>query len=220
MSNMIVPYCERLTIGIEPFNSASNLIFIICGALCVTLMLRDWTKLQLAFRFLLCAMNALIVFIGIGSAAFHTHPTHTTLAFDLIPIALYILLVLGAVLVIGFKRGKASVAGIVLVWCCTTAIASTKPDFLAGGLIYIPTLTLILLMAVFSSHQHQRKLVAIFAFFGVGLLLRSIDLTLCNTLPIGTHWLWHVCASLAALQSFLLVLQLCKTKDNALTTSA
>ncbi len=219
MSTMIVPYCERVTMGIEPFNSASNLIFIVCAGVCATLMLRDWAKLRTDSKFILSSLSTLIMLIGIGSAAFHIKPTHVTHAIDLIPIGLFIVVALSCVLKMGFKLSKASVAGIVTVWGCATALASTKPDFLAGSLLYLPTLLIILIMAVLNTQQH-RKLVAVFAFFGLGLLIRAIDLPVCNTLSIGTHWIWHACTALAALQTFLLVLYQCKSKDNVLTPSA
>lgn len=219
MSNMIVPYCERLTIGMEPFNAVSNLIFIICAAVCATLLIRDWTKLQPNSKIILCSLSILIMFIGIGSATFHFKPTHATHAFDLVPIALFILLALSCILKLAFSLSNGAIAAFTLLWCCTTAIASGAPEFLAGSLVYVPTLIMLLVMAMVNPGRN-RKIVAIFGFFGLGLLIRAIDLPLCNTLPIGTHWLWHVCTALAALQSYLLVLQQCKNKEASLISNA
>jgi len=156
--------------------------------------------------------------IGFGSAAFHFKPTHATHAFDLIPIGLFILLALSSILKMEFNLGNGTIATIALVWVCTTAFASGAPEFLAGSLVYAPTLIMVLVMAMVNPRKN-RKIVAILVLFGLGLLIRAIDLPLCNTLAIGTHWLWHVCTALAALQSYLLVLQQCKNKDNSSITN-
>lgn len=216
---MIVPYCERITIGMEPFNAASNLIFMVCAAVCATLLLRDWTKLQVNSKVVLSCLSALVLLIGVGSAAFHLIPSHTTHAFDLIPIGLFILLALLNILKMGFNLSTRTIVAIALLWFCSTAIASGAPEFLAGSLVYVPTLIAVLLVAVLYPHKNH-KIVAVLVFFGLGLLIRAIDLPLCDTLSIGTHWLWHVCTALAALQSYLLVLQLCTDKDNDAITSA
>jgi len=216
---MIVPYCERITIGMEPFNAVSNLIFIVCAAVCATLLLRDWTRLHVNSKEVLSCLSALILLIGIGSAAFHFKPSYTTHAFDLIPIGLFISLALISILKLGFNLSTRSIVAVVLVWFCSTAIASTAPEFLAGSLVYVPTLILVLLVAVLYP-QKNRKLFAVFGFFALGLLIRAIDLPLCDTLSIGTHWLWHVCTALAALQTYLFVLQQFRAKDKDTTTSA
>jgi hypothetical protein len=205
--------------GMEPFNAASNQIFIVCAAVCAALLFRDWAKLQTKSRLVLLSLSTLIMLIGMGSAAFHFKPTHTTHAFDLIPIGLFILLALISLLKKGFKLSWPIIVAIASVWSCFTAVASTAPQFLAGSLVYVPTLLLLLCMAVVNP-QYNRKLWAVFSFFGMGLLIRAIDLPLCDSFSMGTHWLWHVCTALAALQSYLLILHLCRTNDTNATASA
>jgi len=205
--------------GMEPFNAVSNLIFIVCTAVSAALLLRDWANLQANSKLVLVSLSVLIMLIGIGSAAFHFKPTHTTHALDLIPIGLFILLALISMLKKGFNLGWPIIVAIALAWLCTTALASTVPEFLAGSLIYVPTLILILLMAIPHS-QYNRKLLAVFGFFGMGLLIRAIDIPLCDSFSFGTHWLWHVCTAVAALQSYLLILRICRTNDKNATASA
>jgi Ceramidase len=81
-------YCERAALGFwgEPLNAVSNLAFLIAAFLCWRMLRggesRDWPSIWLI---------ALMVAIGIGSGAFHTLPSRTTVLMDVIPIGIFIL---------------------------------------------------------------------------------------------------------------------------------
>ena len=65
---------------------------------------------------------------------------------------------------------------------------------LNGSLAYVPAWILL----VIAAWLHPKSIVRmhlIFAglLFPVSLGFRSMDLLVCDTLPMGTHFLWHLC---------------------------
>jgi len=164
---MIVPYCERLSNGMEPLNTASNLAFL----LAVAYSLPTWLRLNSSKhpvpmpQTLRHAMNIVVmlpVFIGIGSSFFHATPTTITHMLDLGPICLFVILTTVIFLALS-NRSPATIAILLLVWITTTAIAAQWPEVLAHSLFYLPTVGLLffLLASVKGSdanHSTRRRL--------------------------------------------------------------
>ena len=88
-------YCERTgpEFWSEPVNAITNFAFII-SALFIAKLIRDqWHRGNRdVVWWIFCA---LIFIIGVGSWLFHTHATRWALLSDVIPIAIFILLILG-----------------------------------------------------------------------------------------------------------------------------
>jgi uncharacterized membrane protein len=70
------------------------------------------------------------------------------------------------------------------------------PMTLNGSLFYIPTgLFLAGTTALIwrkDSNVAQRYFIPATLLFFVSLLFRTIDISACNTLPVGTHFIWHI----------------------------
>jgi hypothetical protein len=193
-------YCGRSGAGFfdEPQNSASNAAFLI-GAL---FAYRKWRKAKEPKSFLLILVLMLAA-IGVGSFIFHSHPTPITLYLDLIPIQVYVLsilaYVLNRVLLCSWRSTAAVLISFFLVrqvW-----IVLMPGGLLGGGATHLPALfALLLLMAILARRGIRlwRYLLAAAGCYLAALAVRSWDVPLCNALPLGLHWAWHILTALAA----------------------
>lgn len=195
-------YCERTDASFwaEPVNAVTNAAFLI-AALVAFLQwrrggARDWPVL---------ALIAVTAAIGIGSFIFHTVATSAAAKFDTIPIAVFIYgyLLLALRRFLGFSL-LVSLGVLVAFSAFNYAEAMIVPrGALNGSHAYLPALAALVAVA-----WPMRKTPAghwLFAAAGtliVSLTFRSIDMAVCNALPLGTHFLWH---SLNGLALYLLL---------------
>jgi hypothetical protein len=187
-------YCERVGPEIwgEPLNAVTNLAFIVSAALLVRALgrsdrpaRRDWAPWVLV---------ALVFLIGIGSALFHTLAVGWAAAMDVIPIALFVLLAVYLSLrrLVGLGIW-ASLLGVGIV----LALAVGFPVLLRfGGGSYLAALLAMLAIGLYlrlrRGHPAGTVLLAAATVFTVSLALRTLDLPLCQAIPSGTHFLWHL----------------------------
>jgi hypothetical protein len=219
-------YCERGTetaLLAEPINALSNAAFLLAGLVGLQLVLWRPPEERNADLFLL---PVLVLFIGLGSLAFHLYADQGTALADVIPITVFMLVYLGFALnrflgvppgftvlaVIGFG---AIVALVSQVQCAEGAIGflggaqRAKPCF-NGSIFYLPALIALIVVGLAVHERGHRAapwLLWAAAIFAVSIVLRSLDLALCGQVVIdgrkvGTHFAWHV---LNALALFLLL---------------
>jgi hypothetical protein len=220
-------YCERGTneaLLAEPVNALSNGAFLLAALAGFFVVLRQPEEDRNADQFLL---PVIVLFIGLGSVAFHLYANSAAQLFDVVPIGVFMLAYLSlalnrflgvppattAFLVIGF----AAIVAIVLQVRCgqdfigfPPADATGVKPCLNGSLGYLPALAaLIVVGLVLSERGHKAApwLLWAAAIFAVSITLRSLDLALCDKVVIqgrntGTHAAWHV---LNALALFLLI---------------
>jgi Ceramidase len=220
-------YCERGTneaLLAEPVNALSNGAFLLAALAGFFVVLRQPEEDRNADQFLL---PVIVLFIGLGSLAFHLYANRAAALFDVVPIGVFMLAYLSlalnrflgvppattAFLVIGFA---AIVAIVLQVRCGQDFIGFPPADLtgvkpcLNGSLGYLPALAaLIVVGLVLSERGHKAApwLLWAAAIFAVSITLRSLDLALCDKVVIqgrntGTHAAWHV---LNALALFLLI---------------
>ena len=220
-------YCERGTneaLLAEPVNGLSNGAFLLAALAGFFMVLRQPEEERNTDQFLL---PALVLFIGLGSLAFHLYANRAAELFDVVPIGVFMLVYLAlalnrflcippattAFLMIGFT----AIAAIVMQVRCgqdfigfpAAEVPGVKPC-LNGSLAYLPALAaLIIVGLVLSERGHKAApwLLWAAAIFTVSITLRSLDLALCDKVVIqgrntGTHAAWHV---LNALALFLLM---------------
>jgi hypothetical protein len=184
-------YCERTDASFwaEPANALTNAAFPIAAAAAFWLWRRagsrDWPAL---------ALIIVVVAVGIGSFAFHTLATRGAVLADVIPIAIfiygYLLLALHR-----FLRLSAVVSvAIVVVYVVGTEALSrlAPPGILNGSIAYLPALAALIVVALATRGQARRGLGLAALIFTVSLALRTVDLSICDTFPLGTHFLWHL----------------------------
>jgi hypothetical protein len=220
-------YCERGTSTAflaEPFNAVSNSAFLLAGLVGLQLVLWRPPEERTADHFLL---PVLVLFIGLGSLAFHLYADRGTALADVVPIGVFMLVYLGfalnrflgvppgvtVLLVIGFTAIMAITSQ---VQCSETAIgffgaeAQGARPCLNGSVFYLPALAAMIIIGLLlheRSHKAAPWVLWAAAIFAVSLTLRSVDLSLCDRVwiegrKVGTHFAWHV---LNALALFLLL---------------
>jgi hypothetical protein len=172
-------------------------------------------------------LPVLVLFIGLGSLAFHLYADQGTALADVLPISVFMLVYLGfalnrflgvppgftVLLVIGFAAIMA-MTGQVRCWeggigIPGPEIQSAKPC-LNGSIFYLPALIALIIVGLFAEDRRHRAapyLLWAATIFAVSITLRSLDLALCDQVliegrKVGTHFAWHV---LNALTLFLLL---------------
>ena len=205
LASYIDLYCERTGPGFwnEPLNAVSNGAFLVAAAWgWADARRRGGPDLAEAVLIVLAAL------IGVGSFLFHTIPNGWTELADVIPIwsfvACYVLVTIHRMSG-GSLAETARIAGIVLaitaaVFWFTSEDVTTDTDAvtvgpLNGSLQYLPALLALAVFAVVSWWQRHpaRTYVAGAALtFAVSLGFRTIDLAICPSVAIGSHFLWHL----------------------------
>ncbi|MCS6786263.1 MAG: ceramidase domain-containing protein [Thiobacillaceae bacterium] len=210
-------YCERTAAGLaaEPLNTLSNLAFLVAAGLLLGPYRRAYRG-RLRQGWDLALLIALIAAIGIGSGLWHLTAQVWALWLDVLPILAYISLFL----LVALRR----VAG--LTWPATLALfafyhavnsavqASLPPDTLNGSVFYLPTWVALALLALWLTRRGlpgAREFTLATGLLAVSLTLRTLDLSVCAWLPVGTHFLWHV---LNALVLYRLTAGLVRTVGN------
>lgn len=197
-------YCERPGPGYwaEPVNALSNAAFLLAAAWA-------WATARVlgsdAAGRVLIGMAALI---GIGSFLFHTHATVWAELADMVPIWSFVAAYVFAVV----RRTKGRTANPVVVPAFGLAVGSAlvaltfdmpadaplEPaarDPFNGSLQYLPAL---IAQGVFAAvlirqrHPHRVWVIAALGSFVLSLAFRTLDRDICATLPVGTHFLWHL----------------------------
>lgn len=192
MLEPIDAYCERTSAAYwaEPVNAVTNAAFLIAAVV----MWRRTAGLPLAR-----AMCGVLAAIGVGSWLFHTHANGLTAALDVAPILGFILLYIFAATRDFLRLGPWWAAGAVLAFFPYAAL--TVPAFSAvlpvlgssAGYAPIPLLILGYAAALWRRAPDTARGMALgAAILVVSLTFRTLDQPLCDVLPVGTHFLWHV----------------------------
>jgi hypothetical protein len=186
-------YCERLGPGLwaEPINALSNLAFI--GAAAYALVALNRSRRRDGAVLILIAVVAII---GIGSFLFHTFANGWSVIADVAPITLFIYGYL-ALALRRFFTLPWPVTGAILVafFAFNWPVDWLLSPLIAGSAAYVPALLAMLVTGVLlvaRRHPAGPPLLAAAGIFTVSLALRTLDLPLCDDIPAGTHWLWHM----------------------------
>ncbi len=191
-STPIDQYCERLdpSFWAEPVNALTNVAFIAAAVMALV----DWRRGGSSDRAVL-ALIIVVFAIGLGSFAFHTLATRGARLLDVIPIGVFIygyfLLALRRMLGVPWVY---SVVLLIAFMALSNGLAILVPrEVLNGSTGYFPALGALLVFGwlLRDSAQGRAMLIAA-AIFIVSLALRIVDLDICDAIPLGTHFLWHV----------------------------
>ncbi|KPJ91482.1 MAG: hypothetical protein AMJ53_11605 [Gammaproteobacteria bacterium SG8_11] len=135
--------------------------------------------------------------IGIGSSLWHFMPNQFTVLADVIPILLFINICLPSFFhrVFGFKaQGLILIFSLFLLFIFIVSL-TFPANLLNGSIFYGPGWLLLIIIGLylyFTNHAlHGRMLVA-GGVFTAALLFRTVDRDLCQWIPIGTHFIWHL----------------------------
>ncbi len=185
-------YCERIdpSFWAEPVNAVTNAAFVIAALVMAY-------RLRTAHAPLAWSLTAVLGLIGIGSFLFHTFAQPWAGALDVVPIVAFILIYIFA--------ASRDFLGLSTLWSLGIMMA-----FLPLSAALIPVFRSVPLYGQSAGYLLVPIFIAIYAILlranpplsrgltiGAGLLMlsltfRSLDMPLCETLPLGTHFLWHI----------------------------
>ncbi|MFN3280866.1 MAG: ceramidase domain-containing protein [Tabrizicola sp.] len=195
MTTMFQPidaYCERTSAAYwaEPVNALTNLAFLLAA----WVMWRRTAGLPPGR-----AMSAGLAAIGLGSWLFHTHANGLTAALDVGPILVFILVYIFAATRDLLAFGPWWAAGAVVAFFPYAALmvpvfSSLMPSLgSSAGYAPIPVLILAYAAAVWRHAPATARGMALgAAILIVSLTFRTLDGQVCEALPLGTHFLWHI----------------------------
>jgi len=193
MNSFIDIYCERTQAGLwdEPLNALSNAAFII-AAVAALVLARRYKALNAQTVLLI----ALLAIIGIGSTLFHTFANTWSKFADVLPIVIFqisfIIIYARSVM----RLGGVKSAGLVALFFAGSVAAGMMPyDWLNGSIGYAPALLFLIGFGLYHKRAHKNEpaiyLIAA-ALFALSLSFRSVDNAVCDALPIGVHYMWHI----------------------------
>lgn len=192
MFDPIDAYCERTSAAYwaEPVNAATNAAFLLAA----WVMWRRTAGIPLAR-----AMCVVLAAIGIGSWLFHTHANGLAAALDVAPILGFILVYVFAATrdLLGLGRWWAAVAVVAFLPYAALMVPafSALMPFLGSSAGYAPVPLLILAYAGMlwrRAPATARGMAMGAAILVASLTFRTLDGPLCQVVPFGTHFLWHV----------------------------
>jgi hypothetical protein len=174
-------YCERVGPGLwgEPLNSLSNLAFLIAAVLVWRLAKGDRTRRLLA---------GLIGLIFVASTVFHLVAARWAAVGDSVAILVFML-----VYAVLFARRYWNPRH---AWLAAPAfLALSVGTTLLGGGLYLGALIGLGVFAAvlaFERDTHWTHFAVAGAIFALSLSLRGLDRDVCDYVPAGTHFLWHL----------------------------
>jgi len=179
-------YCERIEPGFwgEPLNALSNIAFLIAA-------IAVWTGARHASTRTLAVLIGLIF---LGSSAFHTTATQWGAAADsgfILVFLLYYLVLFGHVFA-GLPWRRAWLAAPAFVALTAVVALGANAIGFGGPGMYLSALVVLIGIAVWCKGPERKLFAAASVVFTVSLTLRTLDEPLCESLPIGTHYFWHV----------------------------
>ena len=186
-------YCERTdpSYWAEPVNAVTNAAFLIAAWIM-------WRRVRGQGLPLASGMVVILAAIGVGSYLFHTYAQVWAAMADVAPIALFILLYVFAATRDFLGMGTWVSLGVTVLFVPYAAALSglfALLPFFAISSFYWPVPVLILVYALLLAFRHPataRGLAIGAVVLIVSLVFRSIDETVCPSVPLGTHFMWHI----------------------------
>ncbi|KZY48037.1 hypothetical protein A3731_07205 [Roseovarius sp. HI0049] len=186
-------YCERLgpAYWAEPVNAVTNAAFLIAAAVMA------W-RLRGAHLPLANAMVVLLAVIGVGSYLFHTHAERWAAMADTTAILAFILVYLYASSrdYLGLpKLWALGAVGLFFPFAALLVPVFAQVPVLSASAGYLPVVVLIAGFAAYLARRlpdTARGLAIGAGLLFLSITLRSLDMPLCDSWPVGTHFAWHL----------------------------
>jgi len=193
MNETVDNYCERLDAGFwsEPLNAITNVAFIVACLLALYAWRQGASRSAPALL-----LSLWIGVIGVGSFLFHTFATRWALAADSLPILIFILVYVYLAMrdYLGLKAWIS--LAMVVFYIVASAVATPLLTPIAGSSAgYLTALIAMVVVAVLVRGKDgpvSNGLFVTAAVFCASIGFRMIDLPLCETVAMGTHFMWHI----------------------------
>ncbi|THB65776.1 MAG: hypothetical protein D6B27_07975 [Gammaproteobacteria bacterium] len=204
-------YCENSSgfFITYPFNVLSNMIFIFIGIYILSLKNRHGNTITAAL---------LIISIGVGSSIWHFFSQKWLLIFDIGSIAVFVIWYLYWFTSCYIKLST-SVFIIISIMFLTISFLSAyllKTIIPMNSAGFLPLLAILFGIGLsgISSKSYRISFLVSGLCLLIALVFRIIDRDLCNLIPFGTHFLWHIFCGLSLYGPIYLLL---KETSNAKT---
>ncbi|MBI1301383.1 MAG: hypothetical protein GC137_06960 [Alphaproteobacteria bacterium] len=193
MYDYIDIYCERTVQGLfsEPLNAVTNLSFFVAAFFAYRL-----AKKENALTLQSTILIVLLVAIGTGSSLFHTFANTITELSDVLPILFFQILFIWFYSLKVIKLNFLKTSGLFAIFIVLTVLSGMAPkEILNGSLGYAPAILFLFGFGLWHLKVKRREpfilLIASMVFL-LSLSLRSMDMAVCESMPIGTHYWWHI----------------------------
>jgi hypothetical protein len=163
-------------------------------------------------------LASLLLLTGLGSLYWHVLRTPVGLVFDSVPSVFFMLTFAYLWMRRLYNREQAVfLFSLFLLIEIISSLVAVRLHSQLGGFMYVPLTPAIIgfsLLLIYKSAARAAR-AAWLGFFAIastllGLLFRSIDLSICSSFPLGSHFLWHILVALGAYLAVLTLLELDK----------
>lgn len=190
-------YCERTHPGFwaEPANALTNFAFFVAAFYAFRL----WKKREriLGHAPVLPLLAFTIFLVGVGSFAFHTFANRITGFMDSFFIAVFMYVYLGTLLRKVFElQTRGIVIGLVGFFAVGVGFLMVVPSDMFNGTEQYFACIIAFAALIMGSINHAKNytptlVVGMLAFIA-SMFFRSMDMSWCESYPLGVHFIWHV----------------------------
>lgn len=191
MTDYIDGYCERLAPGLlgEPFNAVTNFAFVIAAIWLWQIARRNDRDGDWMLRTLVIMLFA----TGVGSLIFHTFANRIGAILDTVALTLCLL----AAILFSARVWLRQSWWMATLWpigmiAASIALGAIVP---VGGAAYLgPFVTggLLAFLLISRHHSAGRDIAIGICCFVPSFIFRTVDASVCEAFPTGTHFLWHI----------------------------
>jgi hypothetical protein len=206
-------YCERTNFSFwsEPLNFLSNSAFFFAAY--AAGRKKKTCSLDLKQKRLVTALITICIFIGAGSGLFHSLAYQWAQAIDVLSIAIYVLTFLFFWTRFYLHWSPftffLSLVAMGLVSTASQILLGDLP--LAGSQPYFGVLAILIFITTKQKKHTQIKglspLTVASILFIISLIFRTIDHSICDWLPIGSHFLWHIINAVVLYYTMIAILR-------------
>lgn len=210
----LTAYCERSSSGFfaEPLNAISNIAFIFAGFGIYKLLTKNKIR-KIEYKVILL----LILLIGVGSFLWHTIRNPYTLLLDAIPVALIVALITYILLSKLIEKKLFALLIVALLLAGRFFISSFAPTDSISSLIRNGINAIVFLVLIIWTFKKYGKVafegLIVLVIYLLAITMRTVDLEVCSTFSMGTHFLWHIFNALAVYLAVRFLMKLEKTKN-------
>lgn len=215
LSDQVDEYCERMDMSFwaEPTNAITNFLIIFAGLAAFRLYNKQFPLHGHRHRPNVLILIALVLATGIGSFLYHTLATVWAGYADVLPIVgfiyLYHVVFLRRALAMPYKY----VLIYLLIFFSLSALLGRTfgREALNGSITYVPALISFytVWVAMMALRRPGARLFGIAALvFFAAISFRTADMIVCETFPLGVHFMWHTLNAIVLYLLLKLVIQL------------
>jgi len=190
-------YCETALNWLGPFpaepvNAITSFVPVVLGMLALHYLVRGKHRNRVAYT-----LAVLTIVTGLGSVAWHATRSQLALNVDALAGVAYFAVIAFFWL---YYVGNRWIA--VAVWGGLVGMVFLAPRIEAFFVIFLATVVIVavgLVVATWYRNRPAFKFAAVAV--GAGLFaaaMRTLDSRVCDVIPFGTHFLWHVFLGIAA----------------------